>query len=738
MSFATSDTQVENALNGLPTSAPAEHDPTAPLTPFPTSLILTREQEETLVDHVLARCATLERELGRVIQPAGTAPSPDPVTWMGRRELWTLRYYNHVADRKREGTIFFHSNLTAALSQRITMQMVARANNFFFGTPSWFVARPVNHGGDTGLEERIERHAHWKAEQGHVARTLESGVEYAFVRGESVKKTTFQVTSQRYKKKGNALVANRQLYPDSAGNPILDSAAWVPEMMPGQPAEPSPEQIAMGVAAPVAAPLIASGRQVLKSDGVTVFPEGGAYQPGLWPCHVTTFEGARCDVVYFKDFLCPLDAPSIHEADINIHLYSLPVMRLVEMFAREDLRLAGARDLETLRRAVAMVRDLAGQGSTPQSGARQPRGDHGEQGNTSPVNSPDTNIVEGWVLFDVDGDGIQEEVMIAIDRATRFPIYYDYLAEVTTDARRPFEVTRPRAVDGRWYGIGSMEYFEPEQEFIDLTINRRNFRMSQAGRVTFWAPHMTLEGRANPKLTLNYGKTYTLAEGYKAEEALAYIELPDDSANLMQLLNFFMQFAQLKSGVVNAGDQEASGLPASNTATGINDVARSGQEMFAQYLSCLLIGLSDTLRAYILTTYRNMNKPEIFRFFKGDTAGLETLTPEEVRDLDFIVTILLTRQETEKILQTSAQRSALIKDYYAQPPIIQANITNDYRAALTALGSQDAKTTIQPVPVMNAAPGDPNAQGAIGGGQAAANAGAPAAPEPAAPPQPVI
>ena len=720
------DNQVDRAVEGVP-AAPL--DGTQPQTPFPTSLVLTREQEEALVEHVLARCVTLEGEMGRVIQPAGMAPVPDRNTWMGRRELWTLRYYNHVADRATRGTIFEHSNLTASLSQRITMQMVARANAFYFATDPWFACKPVNHDGDTELEERIDRHLRWKMDAQNLTRTLESAVEFAFVRGEAVTKTTYQVRGQRYKKQGRALFdgATGSMVPDGDGNPIFEHAAWVPEMAPGQPPEASAEMVAMGGAAPAEAPLVETGAEVLKADGVTRKPANPVWQDGLWPVRTTISEGAQCDVVYFKDFLWPLDAPSIHEADICIHLYSLPVMRLVEMFQRDDLKAAGATDLETMQKAVEMVRQMSS-GSALQSGAKTPRGDHAEQGNTAPANSPDTNIVEAWVLFDVDGDGIQEEVMIAIDRANRFPVFYDYTANLDSTGRRPFELIRARAVDGRAYGIGAMEYLEPEQEFVDLTINRRNFRMSQAGMVTFWAPHMTMEGRAQPQLKLNHGGTYTLADGFKAEEALVYVRLPDDSGNLMEMLNFYMQLMQLKSGVINAGDQEASGLPSSNTATGINDVAKSGQEMFAQYLSSLRRGVADTLLANVMATYRNMNRAEIFRYFQGDTAGLDSLEPDEVRHLKFMVTILLTRQRTESVLQTSAQASALLKDFYAQPPIIQTNAVEFYREALAALGYNNARTVIAPVPVSNTAPGTPSAQGGIGAAQGGANTGAPAAP----------
>lgn len=737
-----SDNQVDRALAPFADTAPS-HDPNAPQTPFPTSLRLSREIEDAIVDHVMQREDTLVRELGRVVQPEGSVPSPDATTWMGRREMWTLRYYNHVADRARQGTIYSVSNLTAAFSQRVTMQAVARANNFFFGTDDWFDAEPTNNDGDTALEDRIDRHLGFKAREAKLLRVGEQLNEFSFVRGEAVSKTTYTVDEQRFKKLGNVLVnPDGTIYPDAEGNPIFDDASWDVEMVPQDGGVvASPADVAMNGAPPVQT-LAPTGQMVLKSDGVTPQPAARQYANGLWPVRTITREGAQSEIVYFKDFLCPLEAENVQKADIVLHLYAVPVMRLVEMFRREDLQAAGAKDLETMQKAVAMVRSMAS-GVNPQTAASMPRGDHGEKGNTAPMTSPNTEIIEAWLTYDVDGDGVLEEIMIAIDRRTRFPVFYDYTANLTVNAKRPFNVVRPRAVDGRWYGIGHMEYLEPEQEAIDLFLNRHNYRMSQAGRITWWNPHVTVEGRAQPRLALNFGKTYTLLEGYKGEDLAGCIELPDDSASLMDMLNFFMQFGQLKSGVINAGDQQASGLPTSNTATGINDVAKSGQEMFSQYLNCLLEGQEDTLEAFVLTTYKNMNRAEVFRYFSGDTAGLDHIEPDEVKNLKFIVRIRLTRQHTEKVLQTSAQATQLIKDFMSFPPQYQAQVAPFYRQSYTALGYSNGDKLFIPVPIPVGVPGDPNAQGAQGMSQASANSAAPAAaepmqPTPPTPPQPII
>lgn len=710
------ESQVERALDNLDVEGAELPNAEEAQTPFPTSLILTREQEDELVNHCLNRQSTLENELGRIVQPEGQVPSPDDTTFLGRREKWTLRYYSHVRDRAKPGTIYEFSNITANLAQRITMQMAARANNFFFGTEPWFSVKP-NSEQEKPLEDKIDRHSQWKLKQQGLKQNLIQSTEFAFVRGEQVTKTTYENKSQRYKTKGSVLVdaaTGKPIY-DAYGDVIFNDAMWIPEMGIAEEG-PDPAQVAMGNGSPIQP----TGRMVLKSDGVTIQPAEMAWQDGNWPRVMRMFEGARCENVFYKDFLCPLNVPDIHEADINIHVYSLPVMSLVEMCQRSDLKKAlieggGSADLAALKKAVEAIRGMSGQGIAPRTGSDQPRGDFGEKGNQTEIADPDAEISECWVRFDVDGDGIQEEVMVVIDKVNRLPIFYDYTANITVHGRRPFEVVRGRPVDGRWYGIGAMEYFEPEQEFIDLLINRRNFRMSQAGTVTFWAPHLTLEGQAQPHLKLNHGKTYTLREGFKAEEVLSYVTLPDTGKDLMELLTFTRQLMDLKSGMINAADQEAADMKTSNTATGIRNVEKSGQEMFSQWLNGLEPGHEKTLKANILVTYRNMNKQEVFRFLDGETSGLDTLSPVEVQDLDFHVEILLTRVKAEQVIQTSFQASNLIKDFYSQPPLVQQAVAPFYKDSLRAMGYNNADAIIIPQQeAMPAQGGLPQPAGATG------------------------
>lgn len=724
-----------------------QQDPNGPETPFPTALVLNREQEEAMVDFALRYVDDLETEMDRTSLPAigGNVPMPNPETFFGKRELYTLRYYNHVADRPlrdKGDSVWKHSNITASLSQRITMQMIARANNFYFATDPWYAIHFVGQE-DKPLSERIDRHSKWKFNLTGLKDVMMMATEFAFVRGEAVVKTTHQVRERFYQKRGKALHDQATGLPvlDDKGNFIFGDSKFVDELEPDPNAMALAQQQAMPTGAPMepAQPvMIPTGRKVLRRAPTIIFPKTPEWKEGLWPMKQRTFEGPEAKLVHYKDFLCPLNAPDIHEAELVCHLYDLPVMTLIEMFRREDLLALGAGEgFNAMKRAVEVLRQLSNPGTDPKSAEKAARTDMGEKENKASQENQLAEVAECYLSYDANGDGIAEEIMLVIDRKNRFPLFYDYVDNVCVKGRRPFEVVRAKPVDGRWYGMGAMEYFQPEQEFIDLMVNRKNFRMSAAGRITFWNPFATIEGGNNPHLKLNNGKTYTLKEGMKGEDALQYVTLPDDDGDMMEFIEFFMQLMQIKSGIINGADMQQSGLPAAKTATGSNIIEKSGQEMFAQFIASLEPGHRSVLLVNIRTLYKNLTEPELYRFFDGDRnmQASDILRPDDVSDLEFDVSILLTRVRTEQVLQMSAEARALVVEFYTTlPPNVQMFVAPMYRDSLKALGYDNADSIIQVMPMLPAPmPGQP--------GQPALGGGSPALPdkttaEPEAPPVP--
>ena len=699
--------QIENLETNLPDPAPV--DSASPRMPFKTAYVLTREQEDALMEHAALRVDQIEQQLGKRSTFSGEGVpkefriESEPDSFFGKRERFTARYYNHVEDRKKAGvtpfsqedTLYNHSNLTASLSQRITAQMVAKSASYFFGAPDdneWFTAEGIGLE-DAVLADKVKKFARHKVKACQIKQRHVQALEFAWVRGESVIKTTHQERFQVYKRTASVMV-------DEAGEPILDAYgdyileadAWIPEVatQPRAPIEGEPE-------AETGEPVmeqIETGNLVLKRDGVTVKPAAPVFVSQVITRRLVTFRGPDSRLCYFKDIIIPLDAPSVQEADLMSHVYDLPVMEVAQMFSGQFAE--GDDGVRDFTAAVELLREMLSTSSLPKSELGQPRADMQEISTERSPNDPSVQVAECWLRYDADGDGIQEEILLFFDRATKAPIFYEYAANVTVRGLRPFDVIRPIEVDGRWYGMGAMEYFDPEQEFIDLQINRKNFRDGGSGRVTFWAPWMTKEGQANPNLQLNHGKTYTLVENAKAEEALTYVQLPDNTGELMELLELFMQFMQIKSGVLTGADRNISNMPSSETLGEENLITEAGDELFSMFLLRLYVGLSGALATVIDTIFANLDRKEVFTYFNGDAQEVLELTPEEVKDLALNVRFSITRSRDKQLIEAGQSADNVIAGFYSQPLLLQQRMAGYSRARLKALRVPQPDEIIEP------------------------------------------
>lgn len=717
MTNGTQTDQVENFLNktqDIPTlDALGPSGEELPRIPFPTAYRLTRQQEDNLIEYACRRLSELEDELGR----SSTAETDwyenvdyadvGKKSFMGKRQMYDMLYHNRVEWRPHLlGGIFLDSNLVVPLARRIVRQMVARANNYFFSTDPWFAAYPIGVS-DRDMAADIERYTRFKFDQSKQKHVLELAVELAFVRGETVVKTTYETREQYYQQDARVLVDDQGAdILDSRGDYILESDLWVPEMetevdlSTGQPGNSFP-----------------TGRTVLKRDGETLKPQQMIFVSKLITRKITHFKGAESRTVYYKDFLCPLNAASVQEADCIVHLADMPVMRLADMYQRKAmLDMSNEASIQATQRAIELIRGMAHESGQPKAAKDQPRPELGEGvgiGATERT-EPVVEIAEFHLRYDANGDGIMEDIMLVIDRKNRVPIFYDYTANVTPDGLRPFDVVRVNAVDGRWTGVGAMEMFETSQEIVDLLVNRWNFSHSRAARVDFWSPHNTMEGDFNKNLLLNWGGVFTPKPGKTAKDCLETVVLQDVKHEaLKNMFEFFMQMAMNESGVSHANDSQLVGMDSTKLATGIRNIEKSGQEMFALYLSHLEPGLQDIIQRALMLEFANLDQEETFVFFEGDSQSLGMVRPEDVRDMELNVALLLTRYRGEQMLQSSMQAANLTTQFYSQPPEIQARTAPLYRDALKALQINFADEVIAPLPLVAPEGGQPENPAAV-------------------------
>ena len=684
---------------------------------FDTPLQLTAEQETRMVEHAMQRILTLENELGRDSTSHASwygRGENDTIkdaagSFMGKRQLYEMTFHNQIDWRASLiGGIFAESNLTVPLARRIAQQQIARATNYFLGTEPWFGAYPVGKSDEVDAD-LIDKYCKHKAYQADLKGTIMANVEGAVIRGETVTKTIYRQDWTQYRKEASVAINSEGTpYVASDNDYIYEHDQW---QQVAVPPETEVDAAAMEQA-------MANGAQptmvwVLVRDQQTQLPKEVLepyqlkFETQIVPRQKVRYRGAESKSVYYKDFLAPLDASSLDEADIVIHLYDKPAIEVASIYV-SALESGNSTTRETASKIFDSLQELTNEDGQAKSFKTKPRPELGESsGRTESEGDsafdtgegePMVEIAEIYLHFDADEDGVQEDIVLMLDRKNRRPLFYDYVANRTPNGRRPFSVTRVNRVDGRWHGIGTMEVFQPLQEVVDLLVNRWNLSQSRAGNVIFWNPELTLEGEENPHLDLNGGQTYTPKGNIDPENILKVIPLYDiKGREIYKEIEFFMQVAINMSGVSHVNDAAMLGMDTAKLATGVKNIERSGQEMFSIYLSQLQDGLENVLRSFCIYTLAYLDQKEAFLYTEDNSVQRLSISPEQVEEqMDMDVRLEMTRYKNEQELAQAQQASAKVIEFYSLPPELQMRTAQLYRQMLKAMQVAHVDEIIHP------------------------------------------
>jgi hypothetical protein len=686
--------QIDRVLEQMPAYPPEPGDGKSPRVMIQSALKITREQEDRLLEWAEARIKTLEGELGRDQISDSEWFSADPTrardaghTFMGRRQIYEMSFANQVDWREQIlGSIFEESNYTVPISRRICQQQISRAINYFMGTDPWFTVSPVGET-DKIRSEKTNQFARYKLRKSRLKKCLERAIYGAFIRGESVVKTVHVDKNVTYTTEAVVAVADGEPIIASDGDYIFQDDQAI-EIAPPIPEGEDPTEFI-----PI---------RVLARDQVTPMPTPDQFELREIERTITHYQGPSAEVVYWRDFLAPLNAPDIQDCDACAHLYDMPVMSLVDMVVQNNQM--GGEISEQYAAGLKLIREIANESGAPSTNAMSPRPELNESGTQVSGEGaenqgfePTTEIAEIYLRFDVNEDGRYEDIILVYDRKNEVPLFYDHVANITPDGKRPFRVVRINPVEGRWHGIGSMEIFEPIQKICDLAFNRWNFSQSQAGRVDLWRPYNTFEGQSNPNLEMNYGHAYTPLPDKTANDILESIYLEDIKGDDQQrIIEFNLQLAMNMSGVASANDSEMAGLDSTKLATGIRNIDRSGQELFGVYLSDLEEGIEDVTNLNVMVTLSNLREEELFEYFEGDVAQIDTLSPGEITYLDMNLRLEMTRYKAEQQMHQAQFSVQAIEKFYSYPPALQAFVAPFFIDLLKTYEVKNADAYIVP------------------------------------------
>lgn len=702
------ESQVDTILEKKAPQYPQPDKPDEPRVMIRSALKLTRLQEDRLMQWAEATNQRLEGELGRENLYDADWYSTNPgnavqaaKTFIGRRVLYEMGFANKVDYRAHlMRGIFEKSNHTVPLSRRIIQQQVSRGVKYFVGTEPFFAASAVGEQ-DKIKAEKINRFANYKLRKSKLKKTIERAIYGAFIRGETVIKTTHLDKSISYETEAVVLIGPDDKPVIAADGDYIYESDGEKMLAPVIPEGEDPSQFV---------PML-----VLARDEITPLPprDMRRYELRKIERRITHYKGPDSKPVYFRDFLCPLNAETVQDADQICHLYDMPVMSLVDMLYQNE-SITGVDN--EFAAGLSLIREVASESGQPSSASQQPRpeldetgvgtNNLSEQGDSSSVIEPKTEIAETYLRFDVDEDGRYEDILLVYDRKNKVPLFYDHVANVTPDGKRPFRVVRINPVEGRWHGTGSMEIFEPLQKIVDLTFNRWNFGQSMSGRIDLFRPYNTYEGEADQRLEMNWGGTYTPLPDKTAKDVIETVYLEDIKANdLKDIIDFNMQIGMNMSGVANSNDTAAAGLDSTKLATGIRNMDLSGHELFGVYVSDMEEGIEDVIHQNVLVLLANLDEDEVFEFFEGDTAEMDVISPAEIATLDLNVKLEMTRYHAEQLLQQNLQAATVVREFYSLPFEVQTVTVGFYVNILKQFQIPNAERYLQPqqAPVQDAA-----------------------------------
>lgn len=676
-----SSSQIEAFISALPEAArtPRATGPNEPQAVFQTALQLDRRQEQRLVQHCMARMSSLEIELGkqwvnqpdwyRNLESTDNQEHESVRTFFGSRALWDLIYSMRLEWRQWiYGGIWASSNIHLPLTHRYIRQMVARASNYFFGTSPWFGISPAGND-DFERAKIFDRWAKWGFDQAKVSQVLEQAIEFSFVRGECIIKTSFANRSDYFQTFAEVAIGpDGTPYAANDGDYIHANDPWMMDEM---------------------------GNWVLVRDGETGLPEGFTdpeeleFDVRLVEKVATEYRGLDVAIPHYQDVLVSKYARSLEEADFVVHRYDKTAIELAAQYI-EHLRATGQGD--DLPRVIDLLRaQSAGRTDSDRAAQEQPRPDLGEgawTGSGPGVGHDDwhsgngyepvVRVAECYLRFDALERGQLSNIVALVDVSNQRLILADYVRNYTPDGKRPFHVVRPQAVDNRWHGISLCEAIWRLNGAIDLQLNRINESNKRSGHFIAWDPSAFYEseGMQHPtNLDLNAGQTYTLKPGKILDQAFIsrpIVEVKQD--RLMGVIELLMQVQQTMTGVASANDADMAGLEQTKLATGIRHLEKANQELFAPFLTHLSVGIESVVRAGIELMMANVSERETIRWMDGDAPATEVIHGQDIRDFKYDLKLELSRYRAEQQSMQNMEAITLLEHYGAQLPEVRMAI----------------------------------------------------------------
>lgn len=629
----------QQAEDGPPSLAmPSEPQPPpeiqGPLvrTPWETSLKLTAEQEQNLVNYAADRLNQLRMEVGLSV-----TNDVVPDSWMSIRMRHEQTYNGDLSWRVGLGSIFARSNLTLGSGIRHTRYISGRSQDDLLGTEPFFAALGARPDKEQ-LAKQLEEYVQSKVSETDVREALREAQKIAIIRNEAVVKTTYVLDSTPF-------IGPADVYCDQNGNPIQTQKGLF--IFKGEQFEPDPMAPTQGMVRMAKDPSVSALPQ---QDGslILMMPEGAVQ---AWPIHIDALEqqhitkdGVHCETLDYRAFLCSLRHSSIQDADTCIHLY-------------------GATP-NALRARYGALSDVSASYFDwwDGPGDRKAKYEQGEQDSAGMRMTPEVLVAEQYMRFDPFGDNRDREIMLVWDVKSQRPIYYNYTANHYK--RRPFDVIPGlEKVPNRWFGRGIFSLIEDQILYEDSMFNRLNLKDSKEGTITVGYREACVDWKNGISPVVGGKDIYWLESTWDAGQKppVQRIRLLEDIEHGQELLTLVQQAQNGIVGSIQSKDASTSGMNQSDTKYGIESIQQEADVIMKATEQQHIKAIDEVLDLVVDLVVENMD-PQVLQFVKG-MDQLATLNADEARNLTRDVRLLLTRSKSTQLFQSADQSIAVFVAY---------------------------------------------------------------------------
>jgi hypothetical protein len=601
---------------------------------------LSNLQRHWLTEYACAQWTTLHQNLG---------------PWRSRLERFERMSEGDYSDRRAAPdpektdairTVFERNNDTLGLVDGFCDFAYAQARDDIFGVRPWLAATPQGQD-DNELAELVTKHSQWKFDQSNLEPTLVDSLKLAVDLGTVFLKTRWLTEVEEFSR------AEMVLWSKSADAAILDD----------------------------------TGEYITSDDGAA--EAGGNGDDMTWKEisiseAVETYRNVDASCYDFKDVAFSTTAP---ELDI----------RYTDFFGRFR---QGVHDIAAHYKLSPNDKEdliaLCQLGESQEANANRGESADGNHMSMLAEANPQVELVEGFMRCDPLGTGKPFRVHVIFSPTLNVLFRCDYLANATPAGMLPVFPVRCFKTPRRIIGRGFWERYEDANNLIDAFYNATQLRNRKSADVLMGFHRNALFDESEGEEFMNDPeKLIELAPDKTLADLIEFATIPDLNDRGVEMLNQMMQMLQMRTGITSAAQGELSGVPQSNTATGVKEIASRGAALLKAPIDQMMTDLEKPVEFAVHLNYANQDTDETFTWGEGRDAELLEIVAGDVNGLRINVSLTLTQSQNLKKLESARLAIEIAAAYAILPEHEKSSQRRLFIQAIASLGFNDAEKIIR-------------------------------------------